>query len=447
MSAVAEREVKVVLPTFHLGQVAAYRLLQKNKFVAGRCGRRWGKTDLGKVLACDAIIKGKNIGWFAPDYRIMSEAYNEIIDIIEPVKKSSSKTEGVIRSINGGRIDFWTLENDRAGRSRKYHLVIIDEAAFGKANVMDIWEKSIKPTLLDYDGRCIAFSNTNGIASDNFLWQICNEEKYGFKEFHAPTSQNPYVPTKGPGESDADYLVRRANSFLKIKADNHPLVYQQEYLAEFVDWSGAAFFSLDSLLVDKQPVDYPRICDGVLAVIDTAVKTGSANDGTGVSYWAVSSIIGYKLVCLDWDLIQIEGALLEVWIPNVFRRLEELARQCNARMGSLGAMIEDAQSGSILLQQCANKGLPATALPSALTMAGKDARAISVSGYVYQGLVKISKYAFDKVSVFKGTSRNHFTSQVAGFKIGDKDAATRADDLLDTFTYAVAMTLGNGEGF
>ena len=49
----------------------------------------------------------------------------------------------------------------------------------------------------------------------------------------------------------------------------------------------------------------------------------------------------HRLVILDWDVSQIEGALLETWLPTVFQQLEHLARKCRARMGSLGAMIED----------------------------------------------------------------------------------------------------------
>jgi hypothetical protein len=33
---------------------------------------------------------------------------------------------------NGGRIDFWSLENQIAGRGRRYRRVVIDEAAFAK---------------------------------------------------------------------------------------------------------------------------------------------------------------------------------------------------------------------------------------------------------------------------------------------------------------------------
>lgn len=424
------REVVVELPVLYPAQVEAYLLHRKHRFLAVRCGRRWGKTDFGKVIACDAIAKGQNIGWFTPDYKIQAEAYNEIVTTVLPIKRSSSKIEGVIRTVTGGRADFWTLENERAGRSRKYHGVIIDEAAFGKPNVMEIWEKSIKPTLLDYGGWAIALSNANGIASTNFLYQICNDPKYGFEQFHGPTFQNPYLP---------------ADELAKLEGENHPLVYRQEYLAEFVDWSGVAFFGRESLLTNDAPVEFPAICDAVFCTIDTAVKTGVQHDGLAVTYWAINRHApGPKLLVLDWDVLQIEGSLLEAWLPNALRRCEELARECRSRSGSLGAFIEDKVSGTILLQQAARKGLPAHAIDSKLTAVGKDERAISVSGYVHQGLVKVTRPAYEKVTVFKGFSRNHFMTQVMGFRIGVKD---QVDDLLDTFTYGIAIALGNNEGY
>ena len=85
------------------------------------------------------------------------------------------------------------------------------------------------------------------------------------------------------------------------------------------------------------------------------------------------------------------------------------------------------------MQQARRRGWQATAIESELTALGKDERAISVSGYVYQGLVKITQEAFDKVSTYKATTRNHLLGQVVGFRVGDKDS-TRQDDLLRLFT-------------
>jgi len=77
---------------------------------------------------------------------------------------------------------------------------------------------------------------------------------------------------------------------------------------------------------------------------------------------------------------------------------------------------------------------------------GKDERAISVSGYIYQGKVKYTDYAFNKITTYKRHSRNHLVDQIENFRIGDKDNK-REDDLLDTFCYGIALSLGNQDGF
>ncbi|MBS0222556.1 MAG: hypothetical protein JSR91_17640 [Proteobacteria bacterium] len=358
-----------------------------------------------------------------------------------------------MRFIGGGRLDFWSLENRIAGRSRRYHRVVIDEAAFAKngdtatdGSMMELWETSIKPTLYDFMGEVLVCSNSAGKNPDNFFYNICTDPQYGFHEFHATTMDNPLLPKRRGNESEQEWLQRREQFQAELKTGNAPLVYAQEYQAEFVDWSGVAFFSREKLLVDGNPVPYPRSCDTVFAIIDTASKTGTDNDATAVTYFAFSQHFRLApLIILDWDVMQIEGAILETWLPLVFRRLEELARACRARMGSTGAFIEDKNSGTILLQQALRRGMPAQAIESKLTAMGKDERALDVSGYVHRERVKYSEHAFTKTSVYKGRSRNHLLDQVEGFRMGDK-GSDREDDLLDTFCYGIALALGDQNG-
>jgi phage terminase large subunit-like protein len=421
----------VRLPTLHPGQVEAFNA--GYRFMGLRCGRRWGKTAYGITRACDGATKKWPVGFFAPDYKIIAETFQEIRDILDPIITRASQQRGVIRTLGGGRIDFWSLDNPRAGRSRKYKLAIIDEAAYTKPNMINVWEQNIRPTLVDLRGTAIALSNTAGADPENFLHQICTQPgRYGFRDFHAPSHANPYLP--------------RAE-LADLERKSHPLVWRQEYLAEFVDWSGSAFFDEQKLLEFGKPVEFPAHCDSVFAVIDTAVKDGKAHDGTAVSYWARSRFAGHPLVLLDWDIVQMEGALLETWLPGVFTRCEALAAQCGARQGVAGVWIEDKASGTILLQQAQRRGWNAIAIEGAITSAGKDGRAINVSGYVHQGQVKFSRHAYDKVAHFKNVTRNHMLTQVLSFRVGDKSAATRSDDLLDTFCYGIAISLGNGEGY
>lgn len=417
----------VCLPTLHAGQITAFET--PGRFKALRCGRRWGKTLFAATIVCDRVARGESWGFFSPEYKFTAETYREIDETLAPIKKSGSKVDGVIHAISGGRVDFWTLNNPNAGRSRKYHGVIIDEAAFAGADMKDIWEKSIKPALLDYRGVGWALSTPAGKDEDNWFYSICTDPLLGFVEFHAPSASNPHLPE--------DEIARLA-------IENSPEVYRQEYLAEFVDWSGVAFFPLTALLVDGRPVPDPVKTDTVLALIDTAIKSGQEHNSTGVVYLAYNSLLQQCTTIVDWDLLQIDGADQAEWLPSVYRRCEELARSCGARYGSSGALIEDKATGTVLLQQAKNLGHPASAIDSKLTSLGKDERAIAASPYVYAGKVKIAESAFNKIVVHKRVSANHLLKQVTNFRVGSK--LTDGLDLLDCFTYGVAVTCGSGSG-
>jgi len=58
---------------------------------------------------------------------------------------------------------------------------------------------------------------------------------------------------------------------------------------------------------------------------------------------------------------------------------------------------------------------------------------LSVSGYHYRGLCKITDAAFNKVTTYNRRTLNHFTEQVNSFRMADKDASKREDDLTDAY--------------
>src|ERR1700691_6069199 len=123
---------RLSLGRLHSGQAAALKGLQPYRFMALRCGRRFGKTDLGKIWISQALVQGWECAWLAPQHRTWSEVYSELATDLRPILDRTSKHSGVMRMRPGGRLDFWTLENPIAGRGRRYHCVVIDEAAFAK---------------------------------------------------------------------------------------------------------------------------------------------------------------------------------------------------------------------------------------------------------------------------------------------------------------------------
>ena len=397
-----------------------------------RIGRRWGKTALLEVIAEYAALQGKRVGFFFPDLTRAQPSFSNICATLKPAIRSKNKTDLMVELITGGCVECWTLADEHAGRSRGYDLVIIDEASLCE-NLESVYQLSIAPTLLVSGGPTILAGTPLGADEDSFFWKACSikdaSEQWPapWKEFHMPTSTSP---------------LQTADRLAQMEKENKPLVWLQEYKAEFVSWSGVSLVTLDELLVDGQGAPYPQNCEMVFATVDTAVKDGQENDGTAVVFWAVNKYgNGAPLTILDWQIEQIRADLQTAWMPSIFHRLEELAKQCKARFGSIGTFIEDRQSGQMLLQHGERVGWPTVGIPADLTQLGKSQRAMLASGPVSRQRVKLSKYAFDKVVDYKGITRNHLVTQTTSFSLGDKNAYKRADDLADCVFYGVLVAL------
>lgn len=209
-------------------------------------------------------------------------------------------------------------------------------------------------------------------------------------------------------------------------------------------YDGEVFFSLANMLVDGAGVEYPEHCDAVFATVHTTVRSGQQRDSISCCYWAVNKVFGTPLILLDWDILEAEGNMLEAWLPEVTNRGHALAVQCASRTGYIGAWVQNKFSGAILIEHAARLMLPVHVIESGLADVGNDERALSVSGYVYQGKVKLSEYARAKEKQHKSKEVNHFISQFCGYRVGAKD---EPDELLTAGCYGIAIALGNAEGY
>lgn len=239
------------------------------------CGRRWGKTLLGQDVLIQPTLKGWPVAWFAPTYKLLIEAWREILRALYPIMKRNNATERRIELRSGGVLDFWTLEDPDAGRSRKYKRVFIDEAAL-VPNLGEIWHASIRPTLADMQGDTFMGSTPKG---RNFFWQCWQKGQDAsepeWTSWQKPTHDNPHIL---PSEIEA------------MRAAMPERLYRQEVLAEFLEDGGGVFRSVASLAtLEPQAranggqyvggIDWARSNDyTVLSVIDARTKKQVALD-------------------------------------------------------------------------------------------------------------------------------------------------------------------------
>jgi phage FluMu gp28-like protein len=208
------REVRVVLPQPHKAQLQV--LDSKARFKVLMCGRRFGKSLIALVIAITHILNGKKVAYLTPEFSLAKEFYREFLKYLpELIIKSQNKTDLEITLITGGVIKFFSGEAIESFRGRKFHLVILDEAAF-ISDLESAWNQTIRPTLTDYKGEALFISTPKGKRYFDSLYQKGLRGEDGFESFHFTSYDNPYLD-----KSEID----------SAKASLPEAVFRQEYLA------------------------------------------------------------------------------------------------------------------------------------------------------------------------------------------------------------------------
>lgn len=205
--------VDIVLNKPHAAQQQV--LNEQKRFNVLCCGRRWGKSALSVNILSETALSGKPAGYFTPTYKLLEGTYKECVTALMPIVKRKHENQ-FIELITGGTIEFWSLDNEYAGRSRKYKIVVCDEIAFAK-DFWALWTESIRPTLTDLKGGAWFMSTPKGKNDFHKLYNRGFSEPT-WKSWQMPTETNPFID---PSE------IRDAQS------DLPELAFNQEYLAQF----------------------------------------------------------------------------------------------------------------------------------------------------------------------------------------------------------------------
>lgn len=212
-------------------------LSEKKRFNVLDCGRRWGKTILGQDLAAEVALAGHPVGWFAPEYKYLTEVWRELGNALESYITRSNTTERRIELVTGGTIEMWSLDGGNAGRSRKYARIVVDEAAL-VPNLVSVWGEALRATLADLRGDAWFLSTPRG---RNGFWELYQHGLDPLETewacWQLPTSENPFID---PDEIEA---ARRGLP---------ERIFGQEYLAEFLEDSAVFRKIRESATAEEQ---------------------------------------------------------------------------------------------------------------------------------------------------------------------------------------------------
>ena len=272
-----------------------------------RAGRRFGKSKILSALAADEAIRGRPVGYFCPLFKTAVPVFDDLELMLAPLIISKSRGHE-LRISTGGVIDIWSLEGSSiVGRGRQYARVLFDEIAFiaTTTDMGTLWRASISPTLINLDGFATCASTPWGTDPQNWFFAICNDKSLGWVEMHARTEDNPLLAPEVLEEA------RRANN---------PLVWRQEYLAEFTSLDAAALIDVTKLLQpDGEPWPEPERFDMVFVTVDSAIKTGAGADGTAALLCGVTRMgsIFKRLWFLDYDIVQVAYAEVPAFMARL----------------------------------------------------------------------------------------------------------------------------------
>jgi hypothetical protein len=341
------------LPRPHAGQREVFATARRFNVLA--CGRRWGKSTSALHLLARPALSGRPVGYFAPTYKLLIEVWRAMRARLAPVLAGSNATERRLELITGGVVEFWTLEDENAGRSRKYARVVIDEAGL-VSHLGEVWNAAIRPTLADLAGDAWLMGTPKG---RNFFWHAYQRagSDPDWMAWQRSTGDNPHIPP-------AEVAAMRAELPERIAA--------QEIDAAFLEDGGGVFRNVRARSTARHVAGAEP---GHAYVI--GVDWGRSGDYTVIS---VIDVTARRQVHLDrftgLEFAQQRGRLVATW--QRFGRPPVWAEQNSFGIPLIESLVRDGVSVQPFVTTNASKAHAVDALALALERADVELLADAV---------------------------------------------------------------------
>ena len=192
-------------------------------------GRRFGKTFLSVAELAKGALSGKdkNCWYIAPTYKSAKDiAWDMLISFIPPeyiAKRNESDLS--LKLLNGSKISLKGAEKPDNLRGRSLDLAVLDEFADMKP---EAWFEVIRPSLSDRQGSALFIGTPKGRNHFYDLWTGGIDGQNNWSSFQYTTLDGGNVP---------------AHEIESAKSDLDERTFKQEYLANFVNYSGIIYYN------------------------------------------------------------------------------------------------------------------------------------------------------------------------------------------------------------
>ena len=202
------------------------------KYHVACVGRQFGKSMMAMNLALYWMINDGpcKVLWVSPVYSQTSKVQKELMQAIgaSGIVKNCNYSENYISLKNGSEIIFRSAEKYDNIRGMTVDYGILDEAAFMKE---DAWKEAIRPVFMVRGKKVLFISTPKGKSWFYELYKLAESPDYpNYTNYTGTSYDTPYIDVSE---------IEDAKRTLPTN------VFEQEYLAKFIDSGGEVFSNLD----------------------------------------------------------------------------------------------------------------------------------------------------------------------------------------------------------
>ena len=276
-------------------QMATDILESEAKYHIACVGRQFGKSLMAINLSLYWMINNGpcKVLWVSPVYSQTSKVQKEMMQAIgaSGIVKSCNYSENFIVLKNGSEIIFRSAEKYDNIRGLTMDYGILDEAAFMKD---DAWREAIRPVFMVAGKKVCIISTPKGKNWFYELFQLGQSPEHSqYRSYTGSSYDTPYIA---------------AEEIEDAKRTLPPNIFEQEYLAKFIDSGGEVFSNIDQAI--KKPTKRAPYFIGV--------DFGKQEDFT------VATVMDYDGNVIDWYRDQASQ-----W-NTMIQEVAKLAKQYNA---------------------------------------------------------------------------------------------------------------------